>query len=61
MEVGSVTARGARGNKRPRAFRLPDDRALINRMGLNDQGAEKIARRLQKLAGRRTAPLGINR
>ena len=60
VEVGSVTARGARGNKRPRAFRLPDDRALINRMGLNSQGAEKIARRLRKLAGRRTAPLGIN-
>ena len=60
VEVGSVTARKARGNKRPRAFRLPDDRALINRMGLNNQGAEKIARRLQKLADKRSVPLGIN-
>ncbi len=60
VEVGSVTARRARGNKRPRAFRLPDDLALINRMGLNNQGAEKIARRIGKLAGRRTVPLGIN-
>lgn len=60
VEVGSVTARAARGNKRPRAFRLPDDDALINRMGLNNQGAEKIARRIQKRAGKRAVPLGIN-
>jgi len=60
VEVGSVSARPARGNKRPRAFRLPEDRALINRMGLNNQGADKIARRIQKLAGKRSVPLGIN-
>ena len=60
VEVGSVTARAARGNKRPRAFRLPEDRALINRMGLNNQGAEKIARRIEKLEGKRGVPLGIN-
>jgi dihydroorotate dehydrogenase len=57
-EVGSVSARPARGNRRPRAFRLPDDRALINRMGLNNDGAVRIARRLRGL--HRPFPLGIN-
>lgn len=45
-EVGSVTARPSAGNPRPRAFRLPEDRALVNRMGLNNDGAEAVARRL---------------
>ncbi len=58
VEVGSVTARASQGNRRPRAFRLPQDRALINRMGLNNQGAEKIARRIAR--SRRGVPLGIN-
>src|SRR5690606_6452982 len=44
-EVGSVTARPSAGNPRPRAFRLPEDRALVNRMGLNNDGAEAVARR----------------
>lgn len=59
-EVGSVTARPAKGNKRPRAFRLPEDQALINRMGLNNQGAEKISRRIKGSQGKRGIPLGIN-
>jgi dihydroorotate dehydrogenase len=45
-EVGSVTARPSPGNPRPRAFRLQEDRALVNRMGLNNDGAEAVARRL---------------
>src|SRR5690606_18849380 len=60
IEVGSVTARPSKGNARPRAFRLPEDQALINRMGLNNQGAEKVARRLKRRNGVRTMPLGIN-
>lgn len=60
VEVGSVSARPARGNARPRAFRLPADGALINRMGLNNQGAEKVARRLARTAARRSVPLGVN-
>lgn len=60
VEVGSVSARPARGNPRPRAFRLPEDRALINRMGLNNQGAERVARRLARLAPRVTFPVGVN-
>lgn len=59
-EVGSVTARPAKGNKRPRAFRLPEDQAIINRMGLNNQGAQKISRRIQRGQKKRGIPLGIN-
>lgn len=60
VEVGSVSARPARGNPRPRAFRLPEDAALINRMGLNNQGARRVARRLARVVPRVRMPLGIN-
>jgi dihydroorotate dehydrogenase len=59
-EIGSVSARASEGNAKPRAFRLPADRALINRMGLNNDGAEEIARRLKKLPLASLPPLGIN-
>lgn len=58
-EVGSVSADLAPGNPRPRAFRLPADRALINRMGLNNDGAEAIVRRIPSRS-RRSIPVGIN-
>src|ERR1700742_3324413 len=54
VEVGTVTAQPQPGNPRPRMFRLPADRALINRMGFNNDGAATAARRL---AGR-TGPTG---
>lgn len=47
-EVGSVTARASAGNPRPRAFRLVADRALVNRMGLNNDGAAAVAARLAR-------------
>lgn len=61
-EVGSVSANPSEGNPRPRAFRLPDDRALINRMGLNNEGAERVAARLRSARnGEPELPLlGIN-
>lgn len=59
-EVGSVTARPSKGNPRPRAFRLPDDEAVINRMGLNNKGAAKIARKLRRFGDRNEIPLGVN-
>jgi len=59
-EVGSVSARKSKGNPRPRAFRLPEDHALINRMGLNNDGAEKVARRLVRVTRKNLLPLGIN-
>jgi dihydroorotate dehydrogenase len=59
-EVGSITAKPSRGNPRPRAFRLREDGALINRMGLNNQGADKVVRRLRRTNYRGGRPLGIN-
>ncbi len=59
-EVGSVTVRPSRGNPRPRAFRLPEEAALINRMGLPNQGAIRIGRRLARLRARCRIPVGIS-
>ena len=47
VEVGTVTAQPQSGNPRPRLFRLPADRALVNRMGFNNHGAAEVAARLQ--------------
>lgn len=57
-EVGSITARPSQGNPRPRLFRLPADRALINRLGLNGQGADVVAARLEST--KTSLPFGIN-
>ncbi len=46
IEIGTVTPKPQPGNDKPRLFRLPADKALINRMGFNNDGAEVIARRL---------------
>lgn len=58
IEIGSVTAQPSAGNPRPRLFRLPADTALINRMGLNNAGAEAVAQRLPSVP--RDVPLFIN-
>lgn len=61
VEVGTVTAIPQDGNPKPRLFRLIADRAVINRMGFNNQGADRVARRLARL--RRGAPdtvVGVN-
>ncbi len=57
-EVGSITAQARDGNPKPRAFRLPADRALINRMGLNNDGARTIVNRLKDTDP--GIPVGIN-
>lgn len=59
VEAGSVTPRPQPGNPRPRLFRLPEERALINRMGFNNAGAAALAARLAGLP-RRAAPVGVN-
>lgn len=46
VEIGTVTPVAQAGNDRPRLFRLPADRALINRMGFNNDGVERVTRRL---------------
>ena len=57
IEVGGVTPRPQPGNPRPRLFRLPADRAVINRMGFNSQGLDAVARRLGK---RGAGIVGVN-
>jgi dihydroorotate dehydrogenase len=47
VEIGTVTPRSQPGNEQPRLFRLPEDKALINRMGFNNDGADAIAERLK--------------
>jgi dihydroorotate dehydrogenase len=61
VEIGTVTALPQPGNPKPRLFRLPADRALINRMGFNNQGAEAVARRLAALRRGGALPVvGVN-
>lgn len=61
VEVGTVTAQAQPGNPRPRLFRLIQDRALINRMGFNNDGADAVAARLARLRRRRNLPVvGVN-
>jgi len=63
FEIGAVTALAQPGNPKPRVFRLPEDEALINRLGFNNDGAEAIARRLflwQTEYPRPRVPMGIN-
>ncbi|WP_295817146.1 quinone-dependent dihydroorotate dehydrogenase [uncultured Deinococcus sp.] len=59
LEVGTVTPRPQPGNDRPRLFRLPDDDALINRMGFNNAGADALSGRLTAL-GTRPVPVWAN-
>ena len=63
VEIGTVTAQAQPGNPRPRIFRYPNERALINRLGFNNDGAEVIANRLAELRDRGGwpgIPVGIN-
>ncbi len=56
VEVGTVTPRPQPGNPKPRVFRLADDRALINRLGFNSDGHERVKARLE---ARARADMGI--
>jgi len=58
VEVGTVTARAQPGNPRPRMFRLPADRALVNRMGFNNDGAAAAAARLRRRSRGPRGPRG---
>jgi dihydroorotate dehydrogenase len=52
VEIGTVTGEPQAGNPRPRLVRLPADRAVVNRMGFNNDGAEAVARRLERRRSR---------
>jgi len=58
IEVGTVTSEAQPGNPKPRIFRLPKDRALINRLGFNNCGAKQVVKNLKK--HERDYVLGIN-
>ncbi len=58
VEVGTVTLRPQPGNPRPRLFRYPDQRALVNRLGFNNEGADAVAERLR--AFDRRVPVIVN-
>jgi dihydroorotate dehydrogenase len=61
LEIGTITPRPQPGNDRPRLFRLPEHRALINRMGFNNEGAAACAARLAALdPAARMGVVGIN-
>jgi dihydroorotate dehydrogenase len=63
VEIGTVTAHAQPGNPTPRIFRYPDQQALINRLGFNNDGADVVAERLAKLRARGAwprIPIGIN-
>lgn len=63
IEVGGVTPLPQSGNAKPRIFRLPEAQAIINRMGLNSQGAEQVCRNIQRSCRRYRSGggmLGIN-
>jgi dihydroorotate dehydrogenase len=61
VEIGTVTPLPQAGNLRPRLFRLVEDRAVINRMGFNNDGMEVVARRIETASSAgRAGPLGIN-
>ncbi len=59
VEIGGVTAERQPGNPRPRMFRLREDRGLINRLGFNNDGADRVG---ERLAEKRPpeVPLGVN-
>ena len=59
VEVGGVTAERQPGNPRPRVFRLPEDRALINRLGFNNEGADAVGERLHD-EPLPDVPVGVN-
>lgn len=62
VEIGTVTALAQPGNPKPRMFRYPAQEAVINRMGFNNEGAQRVSERLarQPGPGRRRIPLGVN-
>jgi dihydroorotate dehydrogenase len=64
VEIGTVTPKPQAGNDKPRLFRLPKDKALINRMGFNNDGVQVVAHRLkewrEKQSANRNAQADVN-
>ena len=60
IETGTVTPKPQQGNPKPRSFRLPKDKALINRMGFNNMGADAVAANLKKYGRKNGIIIGGN-
>jgi dihydroorotate dehydrogenase len=63
VEAGTITARMQPGNPKPRIFRVPECRALVNRLGFNNDGCDRVADRLRRLRMKGlwpAIPVGIN-
>ncbi len=60
LELGGVTPRPQSGNRAPRIFRLKNDSALINRMGLNNDGVDALAEKLARTSNNAQIPIGVN-
>lgn len=58
VEVGTVTFKPQKGNEKPRIFRLTEDKALINRLGFNNEGTPRVVERLKKLSP--NCVIGVN-
>ena len=57
VEIGTVTPKPQAGNAQPRLFRIPDQKALINRMGFNNEGLDIISKRLKDRKAKNNSPL----
>ena len=60
VEIGSVTPSPQPGNPRPRVFRLPADKALVNRMGINNAGAKAVIKNLHRVRRKKQIVVGGN-
>lgn len=60
VEIGTVTPRPQIGNPQPRLMRVTDKRAIVNRMGFNNDGAEVVAMNIKRVRSQIRIPLGIN-
>ena len=60
IEVGAATPEPQSGNPKPRVFRLEENEAVINRLGFNNDGVEKIARRVARSRHLVNIPIGVN-
>ena len=56
VEIGTVTPKPQAGNAQPRLFRIPDQKALINRMGFNNEGLDIISKRLKDRKAKNNSP-----
>ena len=62
VEVGTITPKAQKGNIKPRIFRLNEDEAIINHLGFNNKGSEKVLKKLKKinLSNLNSGIIGIN-